>query len=89
MPSEKAARRAERRRKHNSPLRSAARTYVTRARRFIDAKDLTSAEASVQQAIIALDKATQKGALHSNNAARRKSRLMDRLNSAKAQEAPR
>lgn len=36
------------------------------------------------RAIVALDKAAQKGALHKRNAARRKSRLVSRLNTAKA-----
>ena len=34
------------------------------------------------QAIVALDKAAQKGAVHRRNAARRKSRLMRRLNAS-------
>jgi small subunit ribosomal protein S20 len=38
----------------------------------------------VQQAIKALDKAAQKGVIHANNAARRKSRLVKALNKAKA-----
>ena len=35
-------------------------------------------------AIVALDKASQRGAIHSNNAARRKSRLLKSLNQAKS-----
>lgn len=85
MSSEKAARVAERRRMLNSSLRSAARTYVSRARRLIEAKELASAETTVQRAIVALDKASQKGVIHSNNASRRKSRLMKQLNAAKAE----
>jgi small subunit ribosomal protein S20 len=38
----------------------------------------------VQQAVKALDKAAQKGIIHRNNAARRKSRLMKALNKARA-----
>ena len=33
-------------------------------------------------AIVSLDKAAEKGVIHSNNAARRKSRLMKKLNEA-------
>ena len=36
---------------------------------------------AVKRAIQALDKAAKRGIIHSNNAARRKSRLMKRLNS--------
>jgi small subunit ribosomal protein S20 len=46
----------------------------------IDAGDATTAAAAVGDAISALDKATSKGVIHRNNAARRKSRLMARYN---------
>jgi small subunit ribosomal protein S20 len=36
---------------------------------------------------VALDKAAQKGIIHKNNAARRKSRLMHMFNKAKAAKA--
>jgi small subunit ribosomal protein S20 len=39
------------------------------------------------QAVSALDRAAQQGIIHKNNAARRKSRLMQRLNQAKQQAA--
>jgi small subunit ribosomal protein S20 len=53
---------------------------VKRARRFIDGGDVESAEVAVRQACRALDVAAQKGTIHKNNAARRKSRLMKALN---------
>jgi small subunit ribosomal protein S20 len=43
---------------------------------------LEEAQEVVQRAISALDKAAQKGVIHPNNAARRKSRLMKHLNQA-------
>ena len=71
----KAMRVAARRRAINRPVRSAARTYVAKAVRLIEANDL--------------DKAAEKGVIHRNNAARRKSRLMHKLNQAlKAAAAP-
>lgn len=85
MPSAKSARVAERRRVRNAPLRSRAKTYVARARRLISASDLEAAEQAVKDAVVALDKAAQKGALHPNNAARRKSRIMSQLHGAKTQ----
>ena len=88
MPSAKAARVAERNRKRNAPLRSRVRTFITKARKSIDASDLDSAEEAVKDAVVALDKAAQKGALHPNNAARRKSRIMRQLHQAKNSAEP-
>ena len=85
MPSEKSARVSERRRRMNAPLRSRAKTFVTKARRLILADDLEAAETAVKDAVVALDTAAQKGALHANNAARRKSRIMRQLHQAKSQ----
>ena len=67
----------------NQVVRSTARTYVKRARRLIDERNLGEAEIVVQQAVSALDKAAQKGVIHRNNAARRKSRLIKSYNQAK------
>lgn len=82
MPSAKSARVSNRRRAKNSPLRRRARTFVAKARKVIDSGEHDAAGPAVTAAIVALDKAAQKGALHGNNAARRKSRLMKRLNKA-------
>jgi small subunit ribosomal protein S20 len=41
----------------------------------------TDAQAEVKNAIKALDKAVSMGVIHKNNAARRKSRLVKKLNS--------
>jgi len=77
--AEKMIRVAERRRLRNRSAKSAVKTYVRKAERSIvaaadDVKDL------VVQAISSLDKAASKGILHPRNAARRKSRLMKKLN---------
>jgi small subunit ribosomal protein S20 len=85
VPSTKSRRVAERKRRLNTPLRSKARSYVRKARRIIESDDAGDAEQSVQQAIVALDKAAQRGAIHRRNAARRKSRLMAQLNSASSE----
>ena len=76
-----------RRRERNRVFRSRARTYIKRARRQIEAGELEQAQATAQIAIKALDKAAQKNIIHPNNAARRKSRLMKRLNEAQAAQA--
>lgn len=80
----KQARQNEKRRGHNRLYRSSARTHIKRARRLIEAGDLAGAERQVTSAIGALDRAAQKGLLHKNNVARRKSRLVKLLRKAQA-----
>ena len=80
----KRARQNEKRRAANRVYRSSARTHIKKARRLIDAGDLEQAEVQVASAVRALDKAAQKGIIHKNNAARRKSRLASLLRKAQA-----
>lgn len=70
----------ERRISNRSTIR-AIKTYVGKAEKLILAKEAEPARGAVKQAEVALDKAAQKGVIHSNNAARRKSRLLKRFNS--------
>ena len=81
----KRIRSSERRRKINQVHRSKARTYVKKTRTLIAAGRLDEAEVAAHEAMSALDKAAQKGIVHKNNAARRKSRLMKHLHQAKQQ----
>ena len=83
--AQKAARVAQRKAERNRPIRSSVKTYVTKARRLILENDLDAAQEAVKQATTALDKAAQKGVIHPNNAARRKSRLMKSINQKLAQ----
>ena len=78
----KRLRQNERRRLRNRLYRTTARTYVKRARQLIEEGRLDEAQQMVQKAVSALDRAAQKGIIHKNNAARRKSRLMKALNAA-------
>ena len=80
----KRIRSSEKRRQRNRIVRGSTRTALKRARTLIEGKDMNLAETGVQDAVSALDKAVAKGILHKNNAARRKSRLMRKLNQAKA-----
>jgi len=73
----------EKRRVRNRIYRGKARTFVAKARTAIGEKDAEKAKAATLEAISALDKAAQKGVIHKNNAARRKSRLMKRLATVK------
>jgi len=72
-------RKSERRRMRNQPIRSALKTYIRKAERAIAAK-AAEAQELVRLAASKLDSAATKGVIHRNNAARRKSRLMKKLN---------
>lgn len=80
----KRARQNERRRVRNRIVRTSARTAVKKALTQIGETngqvDMSATVEAVRMAVSALDKAAQKGVIHRNNAARRKSRLMKRLN---------
>ncbi len=84
--AKKALRVSQRRRDRNKPVRSQVKTYVKKAEQSISSNELESAREAVQRALTALDKAAQKGVIHPNNAARRKSRLMKKLNTAASAE---
>lgn len=83
----KAMRQSERRRLRNQAVKSAARTYVRKARAEIGAGSTEEALEAVRQAQAYLDSAATKGVIHKNNAARRKARLMKRYNELLAQQA--
>jgi small subunit ribosomal protein S20 len=74
---------SERRRLRNRSVRSTARTAINRARTAID-RGAPESEDLARAAQRALDVSVRKGVVHPNNAARRKSRLMKRLNAARA-----
>ena len=84
MPSERSTRVLERKSLRNRPIRTATRTYVKKAQEIIATGDSEAAVESTNQAIKVLDKAATKGIIHRNNAARRKSRLMAKLNHLEA-----
>jgi len=73
-----------RRRLRNKSIRSLCKTTITKAEKLILVNELESAEKAVVTAISSLDKAAEKGIIHPNNAARRKARLMAKLNKALA-----
>ena len=71
---------AARKQRRNRSVRSEVKTDITKAEKLIFAGDAAAAEKAVKTAVIALDKAAEKGILHANAAARRKSRLVKKLN---------
>ena len=74
-------------RSRNRSINSAVKTYITKAEELILNREREPASEAVKQATVALDRAAQKGVLHSNNAARRKSRLMKKFNTAFSSES--
>ena len=82
--AEKAIRQIARRRVRNRGAVSRTRSEVKKATSLITSGDAAAAEKAALEAISALDKAAQKGVIKKNNAARRKSRLMKKLNQLRA-----
>jgi small subunit ribosomal protein S20 len=83
----KAKRQSIRHRANNRIVRMTARTEVKDAGALLAAGKLEEGERATRQAIRALDRAAQKGVIKKNNAARRKARLMKKLNQAKTAKA--
>ena len=83
MPSKKSLRTSKKNANYNKPIASTAKTIVRSAKELIE-KDPSSeaTKEKIKEAISSLDKASQKGVLHKNNAARRKSRLLKKLSVA-------
>ena len=65
-------------------VRSATRTIVARAVSSLRRGEPQDAETAVARAVRTLDTASTKGIIHRNNAARKKSRLMAKLNALKS-----
>jgi small subunit ribosomal protein S20 len=73
--SKKDLRRNEKRRARNLEVRSGLKTYVKKVRTAIASGDATATQSSLSEAMKKLDKAVQRGIIHKNQAARRKSRI--------------
>ncbi len=88
MPRTKSAQKqvrvAQRRQLRNKSVRSLCKTNITKAEGLIFSGELESAREAVAAAVRSLDKAAEKGIIQPNNAARRKARLMKKLNQAQS-----
>jgi small subunit ribosomal protein S20 len=73
----------ERRRVRNKSVRSAVKTSLIKAEKLISKKEAEATSAEIVHVVSTLDRAAKKGVIHPNQAARRKSRLMKKLNRAK------
>ena len=67
----------------NKAIRTECKSSVTKAEKKITAGDAGEAKIAAVNAISTLDKAAGKGIIHPNNAARRKARLIKKLNALK------
>jgi len=83
--AQKAARVSGRRQKRSTSIRSKVKTDIAKAEKLISGGEMEAAQEAVTTAVRVLDKAAGKKKLHANNASRRKSRLLKKLNKAKAQ----
>ena len=72
----------EERRVRNRGVKSLCRSSINKAEKLIAEGNAEGAKNAVTSAVSILDRAAEKGVIHPNNAARRKSRLMDKLNAA-------
>ncbi len=80
--AEKSARSAARKAERNKAIRSSTRTDVAKAEKLVTGKKSEDAQVAIVQAISSLDKAARKKVIHRNTAARKKSRLMKKLNAS-------
>jgi len=77
----------QRKRLRNKSIESLCKTSITKAEGLISSGELEAAQQAVAAAVSSLDRAAEKGVIHPNNAARRKSRLLKKLNEARASSA--
>ncbi len=82
--AQKRARQNSGRQERNNVLRSSARTAIKKARVAISSGDQEAAATAVHKVTLVLDRAASKGAIHKNNASRRKSRIVKAYNKAYA-----
>jgi small subunit ribosomal protein S20 len=74
--------RSERERLENRRLQSAVKTHFRRLEQAVDSGDGAAIDAEHKRLVSRIDKAVQKGALHSNNGARKKTRAARLLSRA-------
>jgi len=86
LPQSKSAKKevrvAKKRQFRNKSVRSLCKTKISKAEKLIFSGELNLGREAVVDAVSVLDKAAEKRIIHANNAARRKSRLMKKLNQA-------
>jgi small subunit ribosomal protein S20 len=84
--AKKRVRVSEKQRLRNRSMRSLCKTNITKAEKLIQSGELEAAREAVAEAVSSLDRAAEKGILHPNHSARRKSRLLKKFNEAQASQ---
>lgn len=87
ISARKRIRQNEKRRMRNRAGRSALKSKVRGVLDALPGGPDASADGKLRDAVRALDRQANKGLIHRNTAARRKSRLMKRMNAAKAKRS--
>jgi small subunit ribosomal protein S20 len=82
--SKKDLKRNAKRRARNQATKSALKTYIKKVRQAVTVGTDDAVKPALVSAIKQLDKAAQRGIIHKNQAARRKSRIAKAANKAKA-----
>ena len=82
--SKKDLRRTVKKRARNLSTRSALKTFIKKVKTVAATGEVASTQTALVSAISALDKAAQRGIIHKNQAARRKSRIAKAANKAAA-----
>ncbi|MHB0976391.1 MAG: 30S ribosomal protein S20 [Candidatus Aquicultorales bacterium] len=70
----------ERRRLRNKSSISQIKTYIKRFRKAVETGDSETASVELKNTVAKLDRAAEKGIIHKNNAANKKSSLTKQLN---------
>ncbi len=78
--AEREMRSSHRKETRNKTLTSLAKTNVAKAEKALTSGDVDAAKKAVGTSVSTLDRAAERGIIHPNNAARRKSRLVKKLN---------
>jgi len=86
--SKKDLKRSTKKRLVNQSVKSALKTYVKKVRVSGATGDAAATQTALTSAVKALDKAAQRGIIHKNQAARRKSRAAKAANAALKAKAP-
>jgi small subunit ribosomal protein S20 len=74
-------RRSSKKTEVNKGVRTSLKTYVKKVRVAVEAGDKDLVATNLKQAVKSIDKAAQRGIIHKNQAARRKSRAAKLANS--------
>ncbi len=80
--SKKDIKRATRRQAGNKGVKTEIKTFIKKVRTAADSGDQAAAKAALVTASKKIDKAAQRGIIHKNQAARRKSRVAKAANKA-------